>query len=226
MGKTKIEPFDFTWNSVIGCKTGCEYCWARSIARRFAGKWGQNVIDQYKLKNFEPIWLEHKFNEPFPKKPSKIIVGWMSDIYWWEKEWVEKVLTKIKEYPQHQFFFLTKFPAVYFQYSFPDNCWLGITETGLLNIYDNIADGIILNKKFISYEPLLALPPGHPSPDLSWAIIGALTGRKVMCPKRKWVEEIVNQCKEKNIPIWMKDSLKSVWGVKLLKEAPWGKSLK
>lgn len=35
--KTKIDWCDSTWNPVTGCMHGCEYCYARRIAERFAG---------------------------------------------------------------------------------------------------------------------------------------------------------------------------------------------
>lgn len=35
--KTKIDWCDSTWNPVTGCLHGCEYCYARGIANRFAG---------------------------------------------------------------------------------------------------------------------------------------------------------------------------------------------
>lgn len=37
MNRTKIEWATMTWNPVTGCKHGCEYCYARRIARRFGG---------------------------------------------------------------------------------------------------------------------------------------------------------------------------------------------
>lgn len=37
MKKTKIDWADSTWNPVTGCLHGCEYCYARGIASRFAG---------------------------------------------------------------------------------------------------------------------------------------------------------------------------------------------
>ncbi|MDR0905788.1 MAG: phage Gp37/Gp68 family protein [Oscillospiraceae bacterium] len=37
MNKTKIETFDASWNPVTGCRHDCEYCYARSMARRFGG---------------------------------------------------------------------------------------------------------------------------------------------------------------------------------------------
>ena len=33
--KTLIDWADASWNPVTGCKHGCEYCYARGIARRF-----------------------------------------------------------------------------------------------------------------------------------------------------------------------------------------------
>ena len=36
MLKTKISTFDSTWNPVSGCRHGCEYCYARNMARRFS----------------------------------------------------------------------------------------------------------------------------------------------------------------------------------------------
>lgn len=38
MKKTKIDWADSTWNPVTGCMHGCEYCYARRIAERFAPK--------------------------------------------------------------------------------------------------------------------------------------------------------------------------------------------
>lgn len=42
--KTKIDWADATWNPVTGCLHGCEYCYARGIARRF-GAHGKNLLD-------------------------------------------------------------------------------------------------------------------------------------------------------------------------------------
>lgn len=36
MNKTKIDWCDSTWNPVTGCLHGCEYCYARKIAKRFS----------------------------------------------------------------------------------------------------------------------------------------------------------------------------------------------
>jgi protein gp37 len=43
MNKTKIDWADSSWNPVTGCLRGCEYCYARGIARRFAGYWSEEL---------------------------------------------------------------------------------------------------------------------------------------------------------------------------------------
>jgi protein gp37 len=58
MNKTKIEWADYTWNPVTGCLHGCPYCYARGIARRFAGGgYGKEMdmfIAKYKDDAFKP----------------------------------------------------------------------------------------------------------------------------------------------------------------------------
>ena len=68
MQKTKIEWCDYTWNPVVGCKHGCSYCYARKISTRFNG-------------NFEPTFYPKRLNDKMPKKPSKIFVCSMADLF-------------------------------------------------------------------------------------------------------------------------------------------------
>ena len=57
MNKTKIETFDSSWNPVTGCLHGCEYCYARSIAKRFGGYTYamENLHDDIYTKDERPI---------------------------------------------------------------------------------------------------------------------------------------------------------------------------
>lgn len=43
MNNTRIDWCDCTWNPVTGCLNGCDYCYARSIAKRFGGRWDETV---------------------------------------------------------------------------------------------------------------------------------------------------------------------------------------
>ena len=57
-----------------------------------------------------------------------------------------------------------------------------------------------------------------------WVIIGAMTGpgSKRKQPKREWVEAIVKKAREAGAAVFMKDSLKPIWGDDILREHPPG----
>nr|DAX08313.1 MAG TPA: radical SAM mobile pair protein A [Bacteriophage sp.] len=81
---------------------------------------------------------------------------------------------------------------------------------------------------FLSIEPILepfgeigsALKDSPPK----WVIIGAETGKRKnkVKPERKWVEDIVEQCRKTGIPVFMKSSLADIWGEPLIQELPEG----
>ena len=56
-----------------------------------------------------------------------------------------------------------------------------------------------------------------------WVVIGAETGnsKHKTVPKREWVEEIVEVCKESGTPVFMKDSLRGLMGADFKQEFPW-----
>lgn len=55
-----------------------------------------------------------------------------------------------------------------------------------------------------------------------WVIIGAETGSRKgkIIPERSWIEKIVRDCAEAGIPVFMKSSLKDIWGEPLIQEFP------
>jgi len=214
--KNKIGWCNATWNPVIGCKNNCEYCYARNFNTRFRF---------IKFWN-EPEWRENSFEKMFPKKPQRIFVGSMSEIYYWEKRWMEVILGRILCYPQHTFQFLTRYPRAYKDYEFPSNCWVGVTIT---NNNANYAPKYLGRINFISIEPILEEINvdriDFYEPD--WIIIGAETGNRKgkVIPKKEWIENIVNYCKEASIPVYLKDSLKNIYPVEI-KEFPEVRRLK
>jgi len=246
MNKTKIEWCDSTWNPVWGCENNCPYCYARRMAKRIHGNMaakefnflGKSIGYEYnkyvelstKLKNFRPTWIESNFNKSFPKKPSRIFVNSMSDIKFWKAEWMERVLDKIREYPQHIFQFLTKFPEIYNDYNFPENCWLGITVTNEMDFIN--MDGFCENEYmgdnliFYSMEPILepigiAMISGFGGWE-GWIIIGAETGNRKdkVKPEPQWINDIYQYCRDNKIPLFMKDSIKPYWKGELIREFP------
>lgn len=250
---SKIEWCDLSWNPVRGCLNTCKYCYARDMNNRFKedvfenearyflriseslkiykkwsnGKESQILFDN--LQSFKPTWLEHQFQKKLPNKPKRIFIGSMSDICYWKPKWMERILEKIKRYPQHTFMFLTKFPEVYLKYKFPINCWLGVTITDTIKQHVKMMLSQqylykLPNKYYLSLEPF----HGH-SYRVSmnyqywdWVIIGSETGNRKnkIITKREWVLDIAGKCIKKGTPIFLKDNLKPVWGEKLIQEVP------
>jgi len=266
MNKTKIEWCDSTWNPITGCKHGCEYCYARKIAKRFEGVWdGDNNTKMYLTSDtpkevtgseFDGYGLKYRvgndsngkpklINAPYPygfhptlhrhrlesgvqqwKNPRNIFVGSMCDMFgnWVSDRWIKAVFEVCAKSPQHRYFFLTKNPKRYEQFidiPMPNNMWFGFSQTQNKHIgFSTHPDWNV----FISMEPLLE-PLRKAQPEgIGWVIIGAETGNRKgkVIPKREWIENIVKECREQNIPVFMKDSLKKIWGEPLIRQYPWG----
>ena len=230
--KNKIGWCNLTWNPVWGCQNNCPYCYARAIAKRFGSirfteEWkyrtehNMEYADVYfKLKksldlvNFKPSFLYSQFNKKFPKKPQRIFVGSMSEIYHWEQEWIERVIEKVKQYPQHIFIFLTKHPEVYAPWVWPKNCWLGVTITDnkyYSSEYQNFKISNPDNLKFVCFEPLLEsrYPISINLEGIDWIILGAESGNRKgkVLPGLDPILAIFRYCQKNKIPIYVKDNL-------------------
>ena len=230
----KIGWCDMTWNPVWGCKNHCEYCYARGIAKRFGNVMAENeYYSRYwgnkrcakgtnkayvkrlsdDLKSFVPTFLYGQYYKKFPKKPQRIFVGSMSEIYYWRAEWIERVIRMVKQYPQHTFIFLTRYPEIYSEYVFPKNCWLGVTITREKDFERGIPYLFITscNITFVSVEPILEHinPKPFSNANIDWVIIGAETGNRKgkVIPKLDWVLNIVRYCEHNKIPVYIKDNL-------------------
>ena len=204
LNRTKIEYCDFTWNPVIGCKNNCPYCYAKIMNDRF------HFIDNWN----NPEWIQSNFDRKRPKKSSNIFVNSMSDLYYWKFTWMYSVINKIKQYPQHNFLFLTKFPEIYSVYNFPENCFLGATFT-------KQSDFELLNQlDFISIEPIqemidLSNWKKELSRRVKWIILGMESGNRKnkIIPHRGWLNNIAKFCLDKKVSLFMKNNLKFIWGL-------------
>ena len=245
--KNKIGWCNMTWNPVWGCNNKCPYCYARIIAKRFKRKMAKLEYKNYicdvgedgydvmrwidsleeRLKFFRPTFLYSQFNKILPKKPQRIFVGSMSEIEFWREDWIKKVIEKTKEYPQHVFQFLTRYPEVYDRYIFPKNCWLGVTITREKDFERGIPYLFITscNITFVSIEPILEYINPEPlsNANIDWVILGAETGnrRGKIIPKVRWAMKIINHCIFNNIPIYIKDNMVKIYpNLKNIKQFP------
>lgn len=98
--------------------------------------------------------------------------------------------------------------------------YLGISAENQTHFYKrtSILLQIPAAKRFVSLEPLLGpidlcIPYGQGVGDLlidniHWVIVGGLSlpGGKVQAPDPKWIDNIVEQCDEAGVPIFIKEN--------------------
>jgi protein gp37 len=211
MNKTKIETFDYTWNPITGCHHKCHYCYARKIAERFRGSkaWPNG---------FEPTFHPDRLNDPFKMKNSQtIFVCSMADLFgdWVPDKWISDVFEACLKAPQHTYCFLTKNPQRYFKLGGnilqQKNFWFGTTETGEILFEPHLSALLTLpaENRFVSFEPLLHKVDHTNLSGINQIIIGSQTNPTVVPPEGS-VINIVREAKEKNIPIFLKESMDSI----------------
>ena len=169
-----------------------------------------------------PLFWPRRLDQPVKrKKPARIVVVSMGDLFgdWVPAEWIEQVFAACEAAPQHTYYFLTKNDKRYMDFIaqiYPQsNWWMGRSSEGRGN-FDALGasyiDGVGTPNNFISLEPLLFWDQDvntriHPA--ITWLIVGSETrnGRPVNMPKRGWILDIRQQCKELKIPLFEKNSL-------------------
>jgi len=218
--------------------TGCEYGGLGYKYRVGNDKRGEpKLINAPYPYGFHPTLHRHRLETGLTRyiKPKNIFIGSMTDLFgkWVPDNWIKKVFEVCYKAPQHRYLFLTKNPERYYQLwddisiCIPNNFWLGATITKSTDRYFYSLDR--MQNSFLSIEPLhenlegIDNIPYHRFVD--WCIIGAETSNRKnkIIPERIWIENIVSECRQRKVPVFMKSSLKKIWGEKLIQEYPWGK---
>lgn len=181
---------------------------------------------------FTPTIHRYRMTEYKDKQRARnIFVGSMADVFgaWVPDRWIREIFNACEAAPQHNYLFLTKNPARYVELQkygeLPnnDNMWYGTTVTSPDMFYMG-QTGYYDFHTFLSIEPIL-----EDFGDMSnasfvpeWIIVGAETGNRKdkVIPRREWIENIVTQCRKYKIPVFMKSSLKEIWGEELIQEFP------
>ena len=221
MNRTKIEWTDYTWNPIKGlCPHDCWYCYARKVYERF----GWDTEMRFELHDPKAIDKLHRQNIP---DGSKVFICSTFELFHPEvpKTWRKDIFDTIKLNPRITFQILTKFPQN-IDRPMPDNVWLGVTVTrgaDLWRIKELMVGKSII--RFVSYEPFLQDMPDHclerMNKQIDWLIIGRLTGHGKKCnPSRNNLIKLVGHAKRFNIPLFLKNNLKEIWGEPLIQEFP------
>jgi len=183
---------------------------------------------------FYPTFHRYRLDEPQKiKKPQTVFVGSMADVFgdWVPDEWIREVFKACGDAPQHRYLFLTKnsdrYKALHGIISSlewnKDNdfeFWLGMSVTG--KGFEKYTTHKLCSM-FLSIEPLLAPINNINLKGIKWVIIGAETGNRKgkIIPKREWIVDIVNACRDAGVPIFLKDNLADIWQEPLIQQFPW-----
>jgi protein gp37 len=200
---TSIEWTDKSWNPVTGCtkvSPGCIHCYAETITKRFRFPNG-----------FDLTLYPERVEQPLSwKKPSKIFVNSMSDLFHEEVplDFIQSVFQTIKKTPQHIYQILTKRPERLVELAphleFHKNIWLGVSveSQDYISRIDLLRQ-VPANVRFLSCEPLL----GSLYLDLTnidWVIVGGESGQKHRPINLDWVRDIRNQCRRAKVAFFFK----------------------
>lgn len=234
MAKSNIEWTDYSWNFISGCNkvsAGCKNCYAETIAKRFwkDRKFTDVQIDISKLelplhlKKPRMIFVNSMSDLFHDKVPLNIISEAWSTMRRCENKHIFQILTKR---PERMEKLLLKGNYVL------KNIWLGVSVENQQTADERIP--LLLQTpaavRWLSIEPMLDkiyldVPIGHWEnlrPDkltgrsgnwikdyemiekLDWVVVGCESGHNRRECKLEWVEDIVRQCKEANVPVFVK----------------------
>ncbi|MBR6102658.1 MAG: DUF5131 family protein [Ruminococcus sp.] len=208
MDKTKIEWCDASWNPITGCYHGCEYCYARKMAKRFGESANCYTVDGNHIKfgvcDDKPIYeIDRKLNTPYPfgftptlhrhklsqpikwTRPRTIFVCSMADLFgqWVPDRWIELVFDFCASAPQHRYLFLTKNPDRY----------VSLAQRKMLPTGENFWYGSTITdadtpyffdrSKNKEYNTFISAEPllkdtGYGECHSDWLILGAETGNR------------------------------------------------
>ncbi len=217
---------DITANPVWGCPNNCAFdCYARDVNKRF-----KRIPDFSK-----PVFFPNAFEEFRTKEPMIIFIDSMSDIGFWQPEWLDKTCVAMRQNPQNIYLALTKrysaLPKLrmvcdaQFVYGVPEpvRFYIGASITNNAQAQAVIDAG---GADFISFEPLLE----QIRPELlaqlwcKWWIVGDLnkSGKPQGVTQYEWVRDMKPKAHLYGIPMFMKESMRKTMDTCFYQEFPQG----
>jgi len=135
------------WNPFVGCKHHCKYC----------GPSFQSQLKRYGKKNcqscyeFEPHTHPSRLHHSLPSTKFMQFIFTCSngDIAFCPTNYLQEILSRIKEYPDRTFLVQSKNPKTFNRVIFPNNVILGTTiETNRDDLYKGIANAPSPSERF------------------------------------------------------------------------------
>jgi protein gp37 len=235
--KTSIEWTDYCWNYIRArnLTTGkighhCEHASAGCMAAdNRIGCYSEVWNSQRKLGTGLPYTRQSRdqvevsldeevFAEPMPKRPSKIFVCDMSDLFgeWVKDEWLDRSMDKVRATPWIIFQFLTKRPERmrdylkhrprdYLNHQPHINLWAGTSIESRRELW-RLEDlrATQAGVRFLSLEPLFEDLGTLDLTNIDWVITGAQSGHHAVPMDLDWVRNIRDQCVKANVAFFFK----------------------
>jgi protein gp37 len=216
--KSKIEWTDTTWNPVRGCtkiSPGCKHCYAETFAERFRGVKGHPYEEGFDLR-----LIPEKLTEPLHwSRPSMVFVNSMSDLFHPDvsDRFIARVVTVMMTANWHTYQILTKrserlqrmLNGALKDAARTSHIWWGVSVEDIRHGKPRVENlrGTSAAIKFLSVEPLLEDIGAVDLSDIDWVIVGGESGRGARPMKESWVESLLTQCRNANVPFFFKQ-----WG--------------
>lgn len=212
MGKvTGIEWTDSTWNPVVGCtkvSPGCDNCYAEALFRR----WNGSGFEKLRLSSSNVMALPL-----FLKASSRVFVCSMSDFFHRDAARYWPGMTRVMlQRPDITFQMLTKRPGQAVEYwkrmarlfgwtQWPAHMWLGVSAENQKYLPRiDVIKRVPAPVHFLSAEPLLGPLDLCGTEAMDWVIIGGESGPKARPMDLDWAVDIVSQCREAGVPVFVK----------------------
>lgn len=223
-----IEWTEKTWNPTVGCSivsTECRECYAMKMAHRLAAMGQEKYQDLTEVVNGNVVWNgtvrldPDALGIPLQFKRRKVFfVNSMSDLFHESLSYedIERVFDVMLQGNQHIYQILTKRPermkAFVDRFLYPallpnvlEMMWLG-TSVGYKPAKDRIEHlrNTQAVTRFLSCEPLLEDLGELDLSGIDWVIVGGESGPKARMCRVEWVMRIVEQCRQQNVKVFVK----------------------
>lgn len=222
-----IDWAKWSWNPITGCKHECPYCYANDIAIRFYPQkfapsfYAERLLAPSQVKVPDTAKNDISFKNVFTCS--------MADLFgrWVPSEWIEAVLEQVRNNPQWNFLFLTKFPKRLIEFEFPVNAWMGTTVDcqARVKAAEDAFEKISGGTKWLSIEPLLQPLKFTRLELFDWMAIGGSSPSTQSPPTPEWkppfdwIIDLHIQAKQANCKVYHKSNM-----YERVKQFPWVES--
>ena len=207
----------WTWNPVTGCLHSCGYCYARDIAE---GRTGNAPFKTGFVPTFYPERLAAPQNTKVPANAAtdigerNVFVCSMADLFgkWVQQAWIDAVMDAVRNAPQWNFLFLTKFPQRLESIDWPANAWVGTTvdEQYRVAIAEKAFRNVNAPVKWLSCEPLRERLTFSSLDMFDWVVVGGQSRSSqegAFQPPWEWVEHLWQQARASGCLLYWKPNL-------------------